>query len=74
MNAAGAWAEPIAQMIDIDLPVWAAKRMTYVVHCPDGPTDPVLLIDSIQNIALRPESGKQYIVLGQPNEVTQSPP
>jgi glycine/D-amino acid oxidase-like deaminating enzyme len=69
VNATGAWAQPLAAMIGIDLPVRAAKRVTYVVDCPDGFTDPVLLFDTAQNIYLRPESSKQYIVAEHPEEV-----
>lgn len=71
VNTAGAWADSVAHMINIDLPVCPAKRVTFVVHCPEGPTDPVLLIDTIQNIFLRPEGGQQYIVMGQPEEVNE---
>ena len=69
VNAVGAWAQPLAAKIGIDLPVRSAKRVTYVVDCPDGFTDPVLLFDTAQNIYLRPESSKQYIVAEHPEEV-----
>ena len=73
MNAAGAWAQQLAAMLGADLPVRAAKRVTYVVDCPDGFNDPVLLFDTAQNIYLRPESSKQYIVAEHPEEVMWSP-
>ena len=70
INAAGAWAQPLVAKIGVDLPVRAAKLVTYVVNCPDGFTDPVLLFDTAQNIYLRPESSKQYIVAENPEEVS----
>ena len=73
VNAAGAWAQPLAAKLGTDLPVRAAKRVTYVVDCPDGFTDPVLLFDTAQNIYLRPESSKQYIVAEHPEEVVYPP-
>ena len=69
MNAAGAWAQPLAAMLGVDHPVRAAKRVTYVVNCPDGFNDPVLLFDTAQNIYLRPEGCTQYIVAEHPEEV-----
>ena len=69
VNATGAWANSLSAMVNVDLPVRASKRVTYVVHCPYGFNDPVLLFDTTQNFYIRPECSKHYIVASHPEKV-----
>ncbi|XP_046845443.1 FAD-dependent oxidoreductase domain-containing protein 1-like isoform X2 [Xenia sp. Carnegie-2017] len=72
VNATGAWANSLSHMVNVDLPVRASKRVTYVVHCPDGFNDPVLLFDTTQNFYIRPECSKHYIVASHPEKVSNA--
>jgi glycine/D-amino acid oxidase-like deaminating enzyme len=59
INAAGAWARPIAAAAGIDLPVHARRRTVFVFSCPTTLVDCPLVIDP-SGFWFRPE-GKQFI-------------
>ena len=54
VNAAGAWARPVAQWLGIDLPVFAKRRTVFHFSCPEALPHCPLLIDP-SGIWLRPE-------------------
>ncbi|MGB3451657.1 MAG: FAD-binding oxidoreductase [Giesbergeria sp.] len=54
VNAAGAWARPVAQWLGIDLPVFGKRRTVFHFTCPDALPGCPLLIDP-SGIWLRPE-------------------
>lgn len=54
VNAAGAWASPVAQWLGIDLPVFGKRRTVFHFTCPDALPGCPLLIDP-SGIWLRPE-------------------
>jgi len=54
VNAAGAWARPVAQWLGIDLPVFAKRRTVFHFTCPEALPGCPLLIDP-SGIWLRPE-------------------
>ena len=59
VNAAGAWARPLAAAAGIDLPVHARRRTVFVFSCPTTLADCPLVIDP-SGFWFRPE-GKQFI-------------
>jgi glycine/D-amino acid oxidase-like deaminating enzyme len=59
VNAAGAWARPLAAAAGIDLPVHARRRTVFVFSCPSTLADCPLVIDP-SGFWFRPE-GKQFI-------------
>jgi glycine/D-amino acid oxidase-like deaminating enzyme len=59
VNAAGAWARKIAEMVDIDIPVFARRRSIFNVSSPARLSGCPLLIDPT-GVYFRPE-GKTYI-------------
>ncbi|WP_027802184.1 NAD(P)/FAD-dependent oxidoreductase [Paraburkholderia dilworthii] len=59
VNAAGAWARKIAEMMDIDIPVFARRRSIFNVSSPARLAACPLLIDPT-GVYFRPE-GKTYI-------------
>lgn len=59
INAAGAWARPLAAAAGIDLPVHARRRTVFVFSCPTTLADCPLVIDP-SGFWFRPE-GKQFI-------------
>ncbi|MEC5409636.1 FAD-binding oxidoreductase [Paraburkholderia sp. MPAMCS5] len=59
VNAAGAWARKFAQMMDIDIPVFARRRSIFNVSSPARLAGCPLLIDPT-GVYFRPE-GKTYI-------------
>jgi glycine/D-amino acid oxidase-like deaminating enzyme len=59
VNAAGAWARPLAAAAGIDLPVHARRRTVFVFSCPTMLADCPLLIDP-SGFWFRPE-GRQFI-------------
>ena len=59
VNAAGAWARPLAAAAGIDLPVHARRRTVFVFSCPTMLADCPLLIDP-SGFWFRPE-GSQFI-------------
>jgi glycine/D-amino acid oxidase-like deaminating enzyme len=59
VNAAGAWARKISQMMGIDIPVYARRRSIFNVSSPARLTSSPLLIDPT-GVYFRPE-GKTYI-------------
>lgn len=59
VNAAGAWARPLAKMMGIDIPVHARRRSIFNVSSPAKLSDCPLLIDP-SGVYFRPE-GKTYI-------------
>ncbi|CAB3728173.1 NAD(P)/FAD-dependent oxidoreductase [Paraburkholderia rhynchosiae] len=59
VNAAGAWARKIAEMMDIDIPVFARRRSIFNVSSPARLSGCPLLIDPT-GVYFRPE-GKTYI-------------
>lgn len=54
VNAAGAWARPVAQWLGIDLPVFGKRRTVFHFNCPEALPGCPLLIDP-SGIWLRPE-------------------
>ncbi|MDQ1259936.1 MAG: hypothetical protein QG643_1760 [Pseudomonadota bacterium] len=54
VNAAGAWARPVAQWLGIDLPVFGKRRTVFHFTCPEALPGCPLLIDP-SGIWLRPE-------------------
>jgi glycine/D-amino acid oxidase-like deaminating enzyme len=54
VNAAGAWARPVAQWLGIDLPVFGKRRTVFHFTCPEVLPGCPLLIDP-SGIWLRPE-------------------
>lgn len=54
VNAAGAWARPVAQWLGIDLPVFGKRRTVFHFTCPEALPSCPLLIDP-SGIWLRPE-------------------
>ena len=59
VNAAGAWARPLAAAAGIDLPVHARRRTVFVFSCPTMLADCPLVIDP-SGFWFRPE-GRQFI-------------
>ena len=59
VNAAGAWARPLAAAAGIDLPVHARRRTVFVFSCPATLADCPLVIDP-SGFWFRPE-GRQFI-------------
>lgn len=59
VNAAGAWARPLAKAAGIDLPVHARRRTVFVFSCPSTLADCPLVIDP-SGFWFRPE-GRQFI-------------
>ncbi|MEQ5843890.1 FAD-binding oxidoreductase [Paraburkholderia acidicola] len=59
VNAAGAWSRRVAQMLDIDLPVYARRRSIFNVSSPAQLEHCPLLIDPT-GVYFRPE-GKSFI-------------
>jgi glycine/D-amino acid oxidase-like deaminating enzyme len=59
VNAAGAWARPLAAAAGIDLPVHARRRTVFVFSCPTTLADCPLVIDP-SGFWFRPE-GRQFI-------------
>ncbi len=59
VNAAGAWARKLAEMMDIDIPVYARRRSIFNVSSPARLTACPLLIDP-SGVYFRPE-GNTYI-------------
>lgn len=59
VNAAGAWARPLAKAAGIDLPVHARRRTVFVFSCPTTLADCPLVIDP-SGFWFRPE-GRQFI-------------
>ncbi len=59
VNAAGAWARPLAATAGIDLPVHARRRTVFIFSCPSTLPDCPLVIDP-SGFWFRPE-GRQFI-------------
>ncbi|SFU24884.1 NAD(P)/FAD-dependent oxidoreductase [Paraburkholderia aspalathi] len=66
VNAAGAWARRISEMMGIDIPVFARRRSIFNVSSPARLTNCPLLIDP-SGVYFRPE-GKTYITGTSPSE------
>ena len=66
VNAAGAWARRIAEMMGIDIPVYARRRSIFNVSSPARLVNSPLLIDPT-GVYFRPE-GKTYITGTSPSE------
>lgn len=61
INAAGPWAGDLAQTIGVDLPVRPKKRYVFVFHCPEGPKDMVLAVDTSGCWFRREGAGDLYL-------------
>lgn len=66
VNAAGAWARRISEMMGIDIPVYARRRSIFNVSSPARLTNSPLLIDPT-GVYFRPE-GATYITGTSPSE------
>lgn len=66
VNAAGAWARRLADMMGIDIPVYARRRSIFNVSSPARLANSPLLIDPT-GVYFRPE-GKTYITGTSPSE------
>ena len=81
VNAAGPWASAVARMAGIGdpnhsstvmhsaLPVRPRRRYVFVVHCPDGPTDDLMLIDPSGVYCRKEGRSGSYICGRSPPEV-----
>ena len=69
VNAAGAWARPVAQWLGIDLPVFGKRRTVFHFTCPEALPGCPLLIDP-SGIWLRPE-GTGFIAAMPPEDGTR---
>ncbi len=72
VNAAGAWARPLANAAGIDLPVHARRRTVFVFSCPATLADCPLVIDP-SGFWFRPE-GRQFIGGRTPDDDTDDLP
>ena len=69
INAAGPWAGDLAQTIGVDLPVRPKKRYVFVFHCPEGPKDMVLAVDTSGCWFRREGAGDLYLCGKCPDKV-----
>eukprot|EP00794_Sanderia_malayensis_P016007 gene16007-17623_t len=63
VNAAGPWAGHLAHTIDVNLPVRPKKRYVFAFHCPNGPKDKVLAVDT-SGTWFRPEGSSGLYICG----------
>jgi FAD-dependent oxidoreductase domain-containing protein 1 len=54
VNAAGAWAEEICAMVDVDVPIEPLRRYEHYFECQD-PIEPLPYLKDTQRLAFRPE-------------------